>query len=270
MTPDPLPEFDKPPVIEVVCGMMFKPLEAMLAPHLGLLWEKFKAEYPRCQEVAPLAPIVEQFDEASPMQIELTETPPLPRIWFVHTDETGIVQVQRDRFLHNWKKVRPTDQYPRYKNVIELFRQRMALFEAFLEEQQLGSIEPRQYELTYVNHIPQGNGFATLGELRNVFPDFAWQSAPRRFLPTPETINWRTAFTLPDRAGRLHVTIRNARRRDDKTPILLLELTARGVPKDTSRDAMWVWFETAHQWIVRGFTDITDEAMHKKVWKRAR
>lgn len=269
MTPDPLPEFDKPPVIEVVCGIMFKPLQAILAPYLGLLWDKFKTDYPRCQEVAPLAPIIEQFGEGASVQIEFSETPPLPRVWFVRGDETGIVQVQRDRFLHNWKKVQPGDEYPRYKTVIELFRERLDAFEAFLKEHSLGSLEPRQYELTYVNHIPKGEGFTGLREIGRILPDYDWR-AGLRFLPEPESVNWRTAFALPDRTGRVHATIRSASRLTDSLPLLLLELTARGMPKDTTRDAMWSWFETAHEWIVRGFADLTGENVHKSVWKRTR
>ena len=105
--PKELPEFEKPPVIEVVCGVLFKPLESMLAPHLGVLWDRFKAQYRTCQEVAPLAPIVERFDESPGVELAISDKPPLPRIWFIHESETGIIQVQRDRFLHNWKKVRP-------------------------------------------------------------------------------------------------------------------------------------------------------------------
>lgn len=56
------PDFDAPPVIEVVCGIYFKSISNLLAPHFGLLWEKYRDEYPICQEVAPLAPAIERFD----------------------------------------------------------------------------------------------------------------------------------------------------------------------------------------------------------------
>ena len=268
--PAPLPEFEKPPVVEVVCGVLFKPLETLLAPHLGVLWERFKDDYPNCQEVPPLAPVIERFDEGPPVQLEITDRPPLPRIWFVHRHENGIIQVQRDRFLHNWKKVRPEDAYPRYDTVIKMFRERLGSFEAFLNETQLGSIEPRQYEMTYVNHIPMGEGLDSINQVGNVFPDFGWRSATTRFLNEPEAFNWRTSFALPDNSGRLHATIRSAVRREDNAPMLLFELTARGLGKDRSKDAMSAWFHLAHEWIVRGFTDLTGENLHKNVWKRTR
>ena len=120
-----LPKFEKPPVIEVVCGIQFEPLTSLLAPHLGVLWERYKQDYPHCREVAPLAPVLERFEGLPSVELQLSDTPPLPRTWFIHQDETGIVQVQRDRFLHNWKKVRDEDEYPHYEKVIGMFRDRL-------------------------------------------------------------------------------------------------------------------------------------------------
>ena len=106
-----LPEFENPPVVEVVCGVLFNRLP-MQAAHLGVLWEKFKPDYPSCQDVNPLAPIMETFDGSPgvPQEIDLSDV--LPRTWFLHKRGVGVVQVQRDRFLHNWKKSKPDDEYP--------------------------------------------------------------------------------------------------------------------------------------------------------------
>lgn len=53
-------------------------------------------------------------------------------------------------------------------------------------------------------------------------------------------------------------------------PIILFELTARGMPKDTSLDAMWEWFDLAHVWIVKGFADLTSTDVRKNIWKQAK
>lgn len=263
-----LPEYENPPVVEVVCGVLFKPIEALLVPHLGLLWEKFKPDYPRCQEVAPLTPMIERFDESLEMEFRLADTPPLPRIWFVHTNGNGIIQVQRDRFLHNWRKVRPGDEHPRYHNVIQMFRDRLSRFQMFLEETDLGTLMPMQYEMTYINHIPQGDGWEAIGDIGKVFPDFVWRINEQRFLSVPEGINWRTSFTLPSRAGRLHMIIRSAVCRSDERPMLLFELTARGIGNYTSFEKMWGWFDLAREWIVRGFADLTGYEVQKNIWRR--
>src|SRR6266545_3182497 len=125
----PLPEYGRPPVNEVVCGVLFKSLDHFLTPYLGRLWDSFKGEYPTCEEAPPIIPIVETFGERrTQSKPEFAEIPPQPRVWFVHANRNGIIQVQRDRFLHNWRKIRPKDEYPRYRNVISMFQSHLSQF----------------------------------------------------------------------------------------------------------------------------------------------
>lgn len=258
------PNYENPPVIEVVCGIHFKPIGNLLAPHLGLLWEKFKGDYPGCQEVAPLAPVIEQFGVERSTNFEIQELPPLPRIWFIHKNDNGIIQVQRDRFLYNWRKVRATDEYPRYPKVIEMFKGQLLNLKSFLSENKFGDLEPLQYEMTYINHIPEGDGWNNLSEIGKILPDYAFRGGIKRFLPSPEMINWRTSFLLPEMVGRMHITIRNAKRKNDGKPIILVDLTVRGI----GGDGMESWFDLARKWIVFGFTDLTGDVVQKTIWRR--
>jgi hypothetical protein len=100
-TSQSLPEYENPPINEVVCGLLFKRLDGLLNPYLGILWEKYKPEYAECREVAPLLPVIETFDQPSQSESQYVDVLPLPRTWFVHVDGNGVIQVQRDRFLHN-------------------------------------------------------------------------------------------------------------------------------------------------------------------------
>ena len=261
-------DYEKPPLIEVVCGVLFNPISSFLAPHFGLLWEKYKPEYSSCREVAPLTPIIEKFEGAPEVKIEIGEIPPLPRIWFMSEKQNGLIQVQRDRFLHNWRKIHPTDEYPRYHTVIEKFQAYLSVFRTFLDNNDLGKLDLLQYEMTYVNHIPQGEGWEKNEDIRNLFPDFGLRSSNNRFLPTPEGMNWRTSFVLPNNAGRLHVTIRQVILREGNRPMILLELTARGIGEFKSSEKIWDWFNLARQWIVFGFVDLTSKEVQKKIWKR--
>ena len=263
-----LPDYDNPPVSEVVCGILFEPLGTLLLPHFGLLWEKFKDEYSECQEVAPLMPTIERLDESPLQAVQLTEMP-LPRVWFVHKDG-GIIQVQRDRFLHNWRKMRSEDEYPRYETVFETFQEHFSTFQQFLQDTNLGTVTPLQYELTYVNLILKDEGWQTISEIGQVFPDFSWRTSSSRFLPTPEAINWRTSFLLPNRSGRLHINIQTGRRREDLHELFRLEITARGIGEDVSSENMKEWFNLAHKWIVRGFEDLTGVEVQKDVWGKAK
>jgi uncharacterized protein (TIGR04255 family) len=264
-----LPKYEKPPVVELVCGILFETLNKFLAPHMGLLWENFKNEYPNIRQMMPLAPVVEPFD-AIPSSIgALSADFPLhPRVWFESKDGTGLIQVQRDRFLYNWKKVKPEDKYLHYDYVIGQFKSCLLHFESFLKDNELGEIKPVQYELTYVNHIPKGQGWNQLSDVGTVFPDISWRSGTNRFLSELEGLNVQTSFKLPERQGRLHAAIRYGIRQPDQ-PILLLELTCRGIGNDRSRPAMWEWFDLAHEWIVRGFADFTSAEMQKSIWRRS-
>jgi uncharacterized protein (TIGR04255 family) len=272
ITSQGLPKYDKPPVIEVVCGILFRSIEDLLAPHLGLLWEKFRPEYSTCQEVPPIAPTIEHFED-SPQQVQLqfSNKPPLPRIWFLHPDGS-IIQVQRDRFLYNWKKMRPEDKYPHYSEVVEKFKNHLSSFQGFLKEQELGVVEPLQYEMTYVNLIPEGEAWQTTSDTGAVFPDFTWQpKSPRgdaqRFLSLPEGINWRTSFVLPNNMGRLHVHIQKGQLRENGQQVFRFELTARGIGENKSLESMPNWFDFAHESIVRGFADLTGYQVQRDVWK---
>jgi uncharacterized protein (TIGR04255 family) len=263
-----LPEYSNPPVNEVVCGVHFERLSKLLNPYLGVLWEKYKPEYSKCREVAPLMPVIETFDETPKPVAQYVDVPPLPRTWFIHADDYGIIQVQRDRFLHNWRETRPEDAYPRYHRVIEMFREHLSTFRVFLEENDLGKIKPLQYELTYINHVMQGEGWNTISDLGEVFPNHNWQDRENGFLPLPDNINWQTSFVMPNRAGRLHTRIQNAVRLKDKHPLLRFELTARGIGEYSTLDMMWNWFDLAHEWIVLGFAELTDIQVQQNIWGR--
>lgn len=254
----------------MVCGILFKPIETLLVPHFGVFWGRLKPEFSSCQEVAPLAPIVERFEDTPGPDIALSEIPLLPRIWFLHQNDVELIQLQRDRFLFNWRKRKPIDQYPRYPNVFDKFQAHFLNFQRFLSGENLGTVTPLQYELTYVNLILQGSGWNDISDIGNVFPDFAWRKRAERFLKQPEAASWRTSFALPNSGGRLHLHIQKALRRSDRHPLLRFELTARGMAIDMSHEAMREWFDIAHVSLVHSFADMPGEQVQEIIWRRKR
>ena len=269
MSKKPFPDYEKPPVVEVVSGIQFKPINKLAGPYLGMLWEKFKTSYPVIKEAAPLMPAIESFDDAP--RREMASFPDLfglTRTWFETNDGNGLIQIQRDRFLHNWKKEKESDKYPHYEHVIGKFRYSLEIFEKFLKEADMDTLEPTQFEITYINHIFKGEGWESLHDLGTVFRDFVRDKNQNRFLPAPENFNWQTSFLFPERSGRLHVSTRLGARRTDGVPAILVELTARGITSDKSLSSMWSWFDMAHRWIVYGFSDLTADTIQKNVWRR--
>ena len=57
--PDNLPDFNDPPVAEVVLGLQFNPLTKFRSVHIGALWEHFRDNFPKVSEHPPLQQMFE-------------------------------------------------------------------------------------------------------------------------------------------------------------------------------------------------------------------
>ena len=270
MDPHGRTRFGLPPVDEVVFSTQFAPLTAFLTPHYGLLWERFKDDYPLCQEKSPLASIEEQPSGPAVLGIpDVSNSFMHPRLWFLERTGPGLIQVQRSRYLVNWRRRNPEDEYPGFDRVFRRFQKHLEEFEAFLTEHGLGSLAMQQYELTYVNIIPQGAGWKTLTDIGQVVPALSWRTnEPIGTLGMPQAFNWEVAFGLPGNAGRLHVSLNISRRSHDNVPVLRLEFTARGINSDGSRERIWEWFEGAHIAVTRGFRELTGDEVQRTIWQR--
>ena len=97
--------------------------------------------------------------------------------------------------------------------------------------------------------------------------DYAWEKTKERFLPKPEKVGWQKEFLLPENKGHLIVSLKQAIRKEDKVPLLVLELKTRGIDESKKKEGIREWFDLAHEWIVRGFTDLTTPEIHK-IWER--
>ena len=184
-------------------------------------------------------------------------------MWFVHRDANSVIQVQRDAFLHNWRKSVLETEYPHYAQIIVAFKEHFAQFRFFVDKEGFGPLELGQSELKYVNHIDVAS--APIGE---TFPDFAWRMDEDRFLPMPTNVTLKFAFLLPSGNGRLHATVRKAKRVIDQREVLVFELTAVGKNSASDEKSFWAWYDLAHEWIVRGFADLTSSKSQSTLWNR--
>ena len=255
-------QFDQPPVIEVACGVAFTLPKPLKTAHIGRYWSRIVGEFPRCDDAAPIAMIVE--GQGTPdstdlnVQFDHMALPPMRRAWLINAEGTHLLQLQEDRFLFNWKRTGEISSYPSYRDVVADFREQWSRYKAFLGDEGLGTPSPTQLEMTYFNFWPGGTAW-----LR----DYQRDQTQERFLEAPEAVSWKVVHNLPESRGRLHISAGSARHATSNEKGVRLDLTARGLPTDPSDSGCEQWFDLAHVWITQGFTDITTDEAHK-AWGR--
>jgi uncharacterized protein (TIGR04255 family) len=263
-----LPDFSRPPVVETVLSVQFDRLSAFQSAHFGLYWSKIHRKFPKTEEHGELPPQIEHPpDSPQPIvgfQFEALEAPPMPRVWFVDREGTQLIQVQRDRFIKNWRKIGEGNLYPRYERVRAGFDQDFKVFSQFVSHNQLGTIRVNQCEVTYINHIFSGVGWKAHAEVDKVFT--VWRQLPSAFPGQAQDVAFRARFPISDPArgfiGRLHVSLQPVMRVSDGLPMFLLELSARGLVGEGVD-----FFSIGREWIVRSFAELTTPTMHE-IWGR--
>lgn len=259
--PKDLPKYRNPPVNEVAIGIGFEPLKDFKIPHSGLFWEKIKGDFPNCEHSVPLG--IEKNETADP-----STGIPLPRLFFFSQDKDKLIQLQKGRFYYNWRKKKEDLEYPSYKKIKEAYDNYLNLFGEFIEENKLGVLKVENCELSYVNQFPKDELWESSDDFQKIFPNFDLKNFGTGFLKNLESLNWETRFSFPENRGTLIVKIKKGVRGIDSFPVLGLEMIAQGLGEDKSKESVENWFEMAHEWIVRGFTDITALKIQEEVWER--
>lgn len=265
-----LPGYASPPVNEVVLGVQFEALGDFAAVHPGLFWQTIRRKYPVFSAQAPLASVAESFDgqpqSEVTMQAVLSQSPPLPRCWFLDREGNNLIQLQADRFLHNWRKITGAEDYPHYANILPDFKNQWGNFRAFADGEGLGEIRLNHWEVTYVNHVFRGQCWEDFGDMHRLFPMLRNDSLSEGFR-NPERFSLSLRYCYPEKLARLHVDVTPAVRRSDNALLIRFTLTARGRLESNADSEVYESFDFGHEAIVRSFTDLTSHEAHK-VWKR--
>lgn len=86
--PSDLPDFNRPPPVEVALGVQFEPLPQMRQGHVGLFWAEIHDQYPNARDLQPLDPAGETLDGETPVfTFQISDAPPLHRAWFISADQ---------------------------------------------------------------------------------------------------------------------------------------------------------------------------------------
>ena len=259
-------------MVEVVLSLQFEPISRLTTAHVGLLWRRYRERLSVIEEHPPLPPQFERFDPPSPPRVSVAveDRPPVPRVWFLNEQKTELVQIQNDRFAHNWRKVDRGQAYPRYEGIRDRFREEVSDFERFIDDEDMGALAVNQCELTYVNHIERSGTWEHHGQVERIFGNWSPLS-DGVFLPEPEDafLRWRFRIRGDDdkAAGRLYVVAQPSWSAGDMSPVWLMNLTARGEPLGTGIAGAFRFFDLAREWIVKGFADLTTAGMHRR-WGR--
>ncbi len=175
-----------------------------------------------------------------------------------------MIQVQNGRLHYNWIR-RQGGAYVRYPQHRPKLDQVLSAFRTFLREEGLCELNPNQWEVTYVNHIPKGTVWESPADWVSLFAGLP-AGAPPLGVADIESIQATWHYVIPDRRGRLHVDTRLARDGGDPPRDLLrVALTARG-PASTieggESSTLADGLELGRRVIVQGFPRMFSESAH--------
>lgn len=256
-----LPDYERPPVVEIVAAVQFQPLRGFGMPEVVRVAGALSGEW-RIADVPPaLGRIVEE--PSASIQSESMMTfglGPPPRAILTSADDRWLAQLQGDRLaVHERKR----GERPSFTNVmpkLESLRNDVAkaLDANLFEEPHLADL----VELTYTNRIPVPTA-EVANVLRFVSADGVASLGPI------DGYNQGFSTSLGSDAqhfeGRLRV-LAHTERDPDGGDVLQLQLISRRYVGDAPLPDV---LERCHRDIVESFTDITDERMHRE-WGRFR
>lgn len=256
-------DFGSPPVVEVALGVQFTQSVIDLEV-LAELARALRTEFPHRQQIEPLMRVSERFERPGATGfLDFRLGVPLPRTWFVSTDQRYLLQAQSDRLIFNWRRVEVGDAYPRYRAIRPKFDELRERLGRILAD--LGRPAPviDLVEVTYINELA-GLGPTSpeqhppLGRLLRTVSDLG----DGTFLPEPEDAGFVARYRIaPEEGGqpigRLAVRTDPGYRTSDHQPIYLLNLTANIVGNYSNDDQVKECFDLGRKWVVRGFLDLT-------------
>lgn len=272
----PLPSFCRPPLSEVVLALQFENLDRLDVRHLGRIAKAFESKFPGFSVLPPIEPAVERFDRhraAARLSVQVLDAPIFPRIWLTSDGGEELVQIQRDRLMHNWRQTSNRSEYPRYSSVRDAFAWDWSTLEDSVQELGIGQLLPTQCEVSYVNRIPAGTREGGFADPSRIF-GFISSSLALHGQANYEAMTFSSTgvSTGVDQAGgvlmgRLITEIGSAV--DNEALFYGFTLTLRGAPAQRTKEGVLQFFDFAHERIVRGFAALTTPEMHIQ-WERER
>lgn len=277
-----LPKFSKPPVTEVVFAVQFAPLTNLRATHFGTIYRKLGRRFPEVREMPPLDRINEIFGKGAwqteGIKLAIGSPPAMPRMWFLNDDGSQLLQIQRDRFAHNWRRVTEKQKYPSFDKIFTQFGRDLRTFSALIGRESIGKLKPDMVEVIYVNSIDTQSLPSPHDSMSKLFAP--WSDRYSDSFLTHDThvqnlehgsfSNQHIIFGEGDTPiGRLYIAAQPTTDKTSKSKAVLLKLTARIILDKPTIKAALEGVSFGHEVIVQAFASVTTKGMHK-VWGRKR
>jgi len=261
-----LPEYTRPPVVEVALAIQFGAAIGYKARDLAEIADHWKDECPEVEERTPL-PMMGFGSESPDVMLDVDDGTDVPRLWLQNGSGDRVVQLQQDRIVVNWKQESGQGTYPRYGSIREALRGAWRKLEMAVGGLGLQQPQPSVCEAQYINHLgPDQGWFSTEDTARLIAP---WKGTMSDdFLPPNSHGMFLLHFHLPDQRGWLNIEGWPANHVTNEK-MLVLNLTARGRASSPDLTSALDFMDLAHEWIVRGFTSVTTSEAHK-IWERTR
>lgn len=252
-----------PPIVELVLGVLAKPVRSFTSAHAGVFWRENYAEWPSIKEAPHLVFRRESFqgqDLIWPLDSALhISSKPRSRIQIANKDATRMIQIQEDSFHYNWR--RTTDQeYPGFGSVMEECLSAVDQYKQFVKGTFNDGFHGIQWEVTYVDVITPGELWTQPNQIGRVLQwiDLSQLSGDQSALAS---LGFRFQFKLSLLPGSLDVSIEYKQIESAcPEPVFLITWTARGPLGESSEglmEAVRSGFEAGHDAITRQFKELT-------------
>jgi hypothetical protein len=266
-----LPQFERPPVVEIVGAAQFVALPRFGLPEIVQVGQALEGY--ELRELAGQLPPLDEVPPGQPERLQLPEFrfgPPQQRALYYKSDERFVAQLQRDRIAINERRTPPQGgDDPSSEHVWPALQDLSDCVQKTLGDDG-GNYGPRRatvVELTYVNAIhPADEVWGSHGDLHRVLRIVSSTAGES---PWAKVERATIRFSFPLYAddifrGRVHVAAEPGYT-EEGTPMLNLNLITRRLVDDA--EPLEQAFHASHCDAVRAFTAVTTPRMHE-YWGR--
>ena len=263
-----LPEYGRPPVVEVALAIEFKHAIEFRSLDLVPLTIAWSDLLPHAKE-RPLQSRKgymhdDEFLDAL-FGIEKTASYP-PRLWMQNDAGDQVVQIQHDRLVVNWLK--GEGQYPRYVTIRDRLCDSWERLAGVCEELGLDEPIPNLCEAQYINQLGPEQGWNSPEDTSRLIA--LWRGLEDGgYLPRDYLSSFSFHCHFPDqREGSLTIDGFCSGGQEAEMK-MTMHLTAHGRALSEDFESALEFMDYAHRWIVEGFTAVTTENAHD-IWERKR